>query len=250
MRIRSLQHGTLITLATSLLALALLVTGVFLPSVYDFVRRVHVFEILVLTMLGSLVWLAEAPPSRRSACKVLASDPNGVAELEEFIAKNHISRIDLLGAGLGTRHALVGRLAQAGVPLRVLIQDPKSCIDRADGKRINGMIEKTRAHVGPDRDGLVSFFYYTEPATIRAVLLYGRNGNPIAALMGWYLYEGDPISIVTDPWPVIWVLAGSDDNDLIISFVRQLIERRLNSSRVYTPLNISASMKSAKPGQP
>lgn len=166
--------STAVTLLASFSTVVLLVIGSFVPGVYNFLDRTHIFQIIVLTLLCGIVYDIEIG-KRSPAVRVFRSDYEAMVALDGFIRELPVRHVDILGAGLSTRYTLVARLAVEGTRVRVLIQNSNAAIDKHDGRRLNSMLIKLGDNVPEDSRANVEVVSYRNPATVRAVVLYGAR---------------------------------------------------------------------------
>ncbi|HKP54419.1 MAG TPA: hypothetical protein VJ183_17415 [Chloroflexia bacterium] len=220
-----------ITLGTVVVTILLLVLSIFFPDVFAFVEKARLFEILVLTLLIEIVYHA-AKPSENTSIRIFANDSEAQQTLSNLIDSGQIRSAEILATGLTARHLLIAKMANHGIPVKVLVQHPSAAIGKADADRLPTMIDKINDQIIDAKlKQNISIKYAVNSSTLRAVILYGRNEVPIAALVGWYTYQNSNTTIVAAPWPEIWALSTSAQGRLLIDYAQLQFNRQLNEAK-------------------
>jgi hypothetical protein len=238
----------IVALGTTATTVVLLVVSFFRPDVFDQLKSIHAFEILVLTLLVTLV--ARTPRDARppSGIELLPTDDAGVDRLRQILKSRHVTRADLLSAGLSSRHTLIEHLANQDIRVRVLVQEPTIAIDANDAQRLPSMVRTMyRATDAPKRSN-IDLCAAMNTASLRATLLYDQGDEPVAGLLGWYVYVEKNTGIFGGSRPVILATDAGADGQALLRFAASEVRRHTLESRSYDPLG-SGSAKAEAPSR-
>jgi hypothetical protein len=214
-----------LTVVASSAVVALYVIGWFDSGLLDWLNRKQLFEAVVIVVLLELLIRVSRPPDQ-SGPVVYTDEIDAQAKIFEVTGSRRIESATILSAGLSSRRALVTRLVQAGVTVKVLAQDPKTSVDRSDARRTLDTIELIKMDCA-SLQGHLELYFHEDLASLRAVVLRERSNGVKHAFVGWYTYRESNSQVIGSSHPTLYFDTRQDGGRSVIDWIEAELERHL-----------------------
>ena len=181
--------------------------------------------------------------------QILIPESNVQKKTRELLLEGSVSSVDFLTAGFASRKVMIiDILRRIKKPVRVAIQHPEKAVTESEKlstvKALNDIVTEIK-HDHFARNNL-KFRLYSDHPSLRLTLIRDKDGKPISAILGWYIYREDNTLLWGSRNPSILISQPDDlvkfaneefknkwDNATPISFdkIKKLYEEKFSSGR-------------------
>lgn len=220
---------TFITTLSGIILIIIIVISWILPAVYEYIANLHVVEALILATLTQLLWQANTR-QRESGVRVMMED-EVMQEINSRVIEGKTSSVRILSAGIASRVTLIAWLANQGIRVQVLTQDPNTAIDKSDAARLEKNIDTVLSGVFIDQNRkLLDIRCYPGTASTRCIILIDKQNRPGRVYVGWYTYHEHGKRLRGYPNPTIACDSHSKWGERLAVFAEREFERNLNEA--------------------
>ncbi|MGB8657926.1 MAG: hypothetical protein WCE90_09105 [Candidatus Zixiibacteriota bacterium] len=219
------------TLSTAALIILLTIMGWFQPNVYEFIRKTHLFESIVLLILIEIVIVTVRKGKKKESFQVFTEESDAQARIFKLIETKQIERARILSAGLGSRRLLISRLAGDGIDVEVLAQDPDTAIDKRDAQQTIELIHLIKGDIGSEMLSHLHLLFHRNVSSLRAVILYEVRSRIKHLFLGWYAYYDNNSIIRGSHHPTIYVSTKNQEGRKLSKWIESMIDEEKKDGR-------------------
>ena len=226
--IKTYGWQSLIELSALFIIGILQVIVLFFPHLGGYIQFEIVFRLIVLLVLGDIMFrLISLSPQKLRGIEGVVGDKKAKSAILQAARRYNSRRATILSSGLSSRTELLLDLAEAGLEIEVLYQDPEHAPDSIDGGRIQDRIALITERINdiPNVRNC-NFSPFKQPATIRCILLYDSNDRPCFAQVGWYTYaireDNTRVRVFGTQHPSLLVSKEGPDGIRLLNFLAKM----------------------------